>query len=41
VIQPQQLDTYVDAISAVVDALHSSVAIWSDALDLGRRAFRI
>lgn len=41
VIQPQQLDTYVDAITSVVDALHSSVAFWSDALDLGRRAFRI
>jgi ornithine--oxo-acid transaminase len=41
VIQQQQLDTYVDAITSVVDALHSSVAFWSDAVDLGRRAFRI
>jgi ornithine--oxo-acid transaminase len=41
VIQQEQLDTYVDAITSVVDALHSSIAFWSDALDLGGRAFRI
>ena len=36
-----QLDTYVSAITSVVDALHSSAAFWSDALDLGRRAFHV
>jgi ornithine--oxo-acid transaminase len=41
VVKEEQLDTYVDAISSVVDALHSSAAFWSDALDLGRRAFRL
>jgi len=41
VIEQQQLDTYVDSITSVVDALHSSAAFWSDALDLGRRAFRV
>ena len=41
VVERQQLDAYVDAITSVVDALHSSVAFWSDALDLGRRALRV
>jgi ornithine--oxo-acid transaminase len=41
VVSEEQLDTYVDAISSVVDALHSSAAFWSDALDLGRRALRL
>jgi ornithine--oxo-acid transaminase len=41
VIERQQLDTYIDAITSVVDALHSSVAFWSDALELGRRALRV
>ena len=36
-----QLDTYVSAITSVVDALHSSAAFWSDALNLGRRAFHV
>ena len=27
--------------ASVVDALHSSSAFWSDALDLGRRAFHV
>jgi ornithine--oxo-acid transaminase len=41
VVNKTELDTYVDAITSVVDALHSSAAFWSDALDLGRRAFRL
>ena len=31
----------VTGITTVIDGLHSSAAFWSDALDLGRRAFRI
>jgi ornithine--oxo-acid transaminase len=41
VVNEQQLDDYVSAITSVVDALHSSSAFWSDALDLGRRAFHV
>lgn len=41
VVSEEQIDTYVTAIHSVVDALHSSAAVWSDALDLGRRALRI
>ena len=41
VVTEDQLDTYVTAITSVVDALHSSTAFWSDALDLGRRAFHV
>jgi ornithine--oxo-acid transaminase len=41
VITTEQIDVYVDAITSVVDALHSSSAYWSDALDLGRRVFRV
>ena len=41
VITTEQIDVYVDAITSVVDALHSSAAFWSDALDLGRRAFHV
>jgi len=41
VVSVKQLDAYVEGVTAVIDALHSSVAFWSDALDLGRRAFRV
>ena len=41
VVNKTELDAFVDAITSVVDALHSSAAFWSDALDLGRRAFRL
>jgi len=41
VVRQDQLDTYVDAITTVVDALHTSSAFWSDALDLGRRALQV
>jgi ornithine--oxo-acid transaminase len=41
VITTEQIDVYVDAITSVVDALHSSAAFWSDALDLGRRVFHV
>ncbi len=41
VVTPEQIDVYVDAITGVVHSLHSSAAFWSDALELGRRAFRL
>jgi ornithine--oxo-acid transaminase len=41
IVTEDQLEEYVAAIASVIDALHSSAAFWSDALDLGRRAFRI
>jgi len=41
VVTEAQLDVYVAAITTVVDALHSSAAFWSDALELGRRALRV
>jgi ornithine--oxo-acid transaminase len=41
VVTEEELDTYVSAITSVVDALHSSAAFWSDALDLARRAIRV
>jgi ornithine--oxo-acid transaminase len=41
VITEEQLDVYIAAITSVVDALHSSAAVWSDALELGRRAARL
>ena len=41
VVTEAQLDVYVGAITTVVDALHSSSAFWSDALELGRRALRV
>jgi ornithine--oxo-acid transaminase len=41
VVTEEQLDAYVAAITTVVDALHSSAAFWSDALELGRRAIRL
>jgi ornithine--oxo-acid transaminase len=41
VVTEAQLDVYVTAVTTVVDALHSSAAFWSDALELGRRALRV
>jgi ornithine--oxo-acid transaminase len=41
VVSVDQLDAYVAGVTTVVDALHSSAAFWSDALDLGRRAFKV
>lgn len=41
VVTERQIDTYVAAISSVVEALHSSSAFWSDALQLGQRAVRL
>jgi ornithine--oxo-acid transaminase len=35
-----QMDTFVEAIRAVVDLAHSPGAFWSEALGLARRAFR-
>lgn len=41
VVTDAQIDAYVEAISSVVEALHSSSAFWSDALELGQRAIRL
>jgi len=41
VVTEAQIDSYLDAISSVVETLHSSSAVWSDALELGRRAIRL
>ncbi len=41
VVREDQLDHYVEAIGSVVDALHTSSAFWSEALELGRRALRV
>ncbi|HWB32869.1 MAG TPA: aspartate aminotransferase family protein [Acidobacteriaceae bacterium] len=41
VVSGDQLDCYVEAIATVVDALHTSSAFWSDALDLGKRVLRV
>ena len=41
VVTETQIDRYVDAITSVVERLHSSTAVWSDALEVGRRAIRV
>ena len=41
VVTETQIDRYVDAITSVVERLHSSTAVWSDALKVGRRAIRV
>lgn len=41
VVTEAQIDIYVDSITSVVEALHSSSTFWSDALELGRRAIRL
>lgn len=41
VVTETQIDRYVDAITSVVETLHSSTAVWSDALEIGRRAIRV
>jgi len=41
IVTEEQIDTYVSAITSVVDALHSSAAFWADALELARRAIRV
>jgi ornithine--oxo-acid transaminase len=41
VVTEEQLDTYIAAITSVVDALHSSATFWSDALELGRHALGV
>lgn len=38
VVTEAQIDTFVDALHAVVDYMHSAGAFWSDALSLARRA---
>jgi ornithine--oxo-acid transaminase len=41
VVTDAQIDRYVEAITSVVETLHSSTAVWTDALEIGRRAIRI
>jgi ornithine--oxo-acid transaminase len=41
VVSVQQCDEFVDAVSDVVEAVHSSSAFWSDALGLAGRALNI
>jgi ornithine--oxo-acid transaminase len=41
VVTEKQIGIYIDAIASVVEALHSSSAFWSDAMELGRRAIRL
>jgi ornithine--oxo-acid transaminase len=41
VITEAQIDRYVNAITSTVETLHTSSAVWADALDLGRRAIRV
>jgi len=41
VVTEAQISIYVDSITSAVEALHSSSAFWSDALELGRRAIRL
>lgn len=41
VVKDAEIETFVDAITSVVETLHSSTAVWSDALELGRRAIRV
>lgn len=41
VVTGAQLEQYLDAIEAVMEAIHSSSSFWSDALGLAQRAVRI
>lgn len=41
VVTDAEIETFIDAITSVVHTLHSSTAVWSDALELGRRAIRV
>ena len=41
VVTDAHIDRYVDAITSVVETLHSSTAVWTDALEIGRSAIRI
>lgn len=41
VVTEQQLDRFVEAITAVVDLMHTSVSFWGEALALARRAANV
>lgn len=41
VVTKEQLDRFVEAITAVVDLMHTSASFWSEALALGRRAINV
>jgi ornithine--oxo-acid transaminase len=41
VVTEEQLDRFVDAITAVVDLMHTSTAFWGEALSLARRAVNL
>jgi ornithine--oxo-acid transaminase len=41
VITEAQLEQYLDAIEAVMEAIHSSASFWADALKLAQRAVRV
>ena len=41
VVTDAQIDQYIGSITSVVETLHSSTKVWSDALELGRRAIRV
>jgi ornithine--oxo-acid transaminase len=41
VITEAQMEQYLDAIEAVMEAIHSSASFWSDALKLAQRAVRV
>jgi ornithine--oxo-acid transaminase len=41
VVEEAELDTYVAAVTDVVESMHSSKSFWSDALGIARRAASI
>jgi ornithine--oxo-acid transaminase len=41
VVSEKQIDRFVDSISDVVDAMHTSASFWTEALGMARRALNI
>lgn len=41
IVTDAQIEKYIGAITSVVESLHSSTTVWSDALELGRRAIHV
>jgi len=41
IVQEAEISHYVDAVQSVVNAMHTSVPFWSDALRMARRAVNI
>lgn len=37
-VRAEQLDRFVEAVTAVVDLMHTSASFWTEALSLARRA---